>query len=116
MPNVTVASGVGTSVSVPIGSVQNAQIAVAALASINQGVEDSTITAYFYSGFGPIHPPAGPGLMILTGPGSASIPAGTGTVADISTKPDLIFGGAAAEQLVVSGKGGIVYYANTGAG
>src|SRR5271166_4522460 len=116
MPNVTVASGHGTTVSVPIGSIQNAKIAVQALASISQGVEGGTIAPYFYSGFGPLHPPGGPSVMFLTGPGGVAIPGSTGTVADNSTRPDVLFGGGAAQQLVVSGKGGITYFANSGAG
>jgi Ca2+-binding RTX toxin-like protein len=116
MPNVTVASGHGTTVSVPIGSLQNAQIAAQALASISQGVIDGTITPYFSSGFGVPSVPAGPSVLFLTGPGSVAIPGSTGTLVDDSTKPDVLFGGNAAEQLVVSGKGGITYYVNTGAG
>ena len=116
MPSVTVASGHNTTVSVPIGSLQNAQIAAQALASVSQGVIGGTITPYFTAGFGPLNPPPGASVLFITGPGAVPVPASTATVVDISTKFDIILGGSAAQQLVVSGTGGITYYANIGAG
>jgi len=116
MPNVTVSAGNGTIVTVPIGSLQNAQIAAQALSSVSAGVDHGTLTPYFYSGFGPLNPPPGPSVMFLTGKGSVSIPGTTGTVVDDSKSRDTLFGGTASQQLVVSGIGGINYYANLGAG
>lgn len=116
MPIVTVSAGNGTTVSVPIGSLQNAQIAAQALAGVSAGVDNGTITPYNYNFTGPLVPPPGPSVLFLTGKGSLAIPDTTGTVVDSSVTQDTLLGGNAAEQLVVSGKGGITYFANTGAG
>ncbi len=116
MPQVTVSSGNGTTVTISIGSLENAKIAAQALSSVSQGVDNGTITPYFYGGSGPVNPPSGPSVMFVSGPGSFAIPGTTETVVDTSNKPDTMFGGGAAKQLVVSGLGGITYFANTGVG
>jgi Ca2+-binding RTX toxin-like protein len=116
MTFVTVSGGSGTTISVPFTSLANAQVAQAMLGGISAAVDSGTIAPYEFAGHGRPNPPPGPAMMVLTGPGAVTVPAGTGTLVDISARHDVIFGGAAPSQLVVSGLGGITYFANTGSG
>lgn len=116
MPLVTVSGGGGTIVTIPITSAANAVIAQTLLDGVSAGVDNGSITPYRYAGLGSFTPPGGESMMILTGPGAVTIPATTGTLVDIATVPVVLFGGTAAEQLVVAGTGGITYFTNTGSG
>ncbi len=116
MPNVTVAGVHGATVTIPISSTQNAAIASQLLAGITAGEAAGIITPYTAPGFGPVIAPPGQSALFLTTPGLVSIPTTTATVVDTASGPTLLFGGSASKELIVSGNGGIDYFANTGAG
>src|ERR1700738_3152947 len=116
MSNVTVTGAHGATVTIPISSGQNAEIASQLLAGISAAEAPGTITPYSGSGFGSLTPPPGESVLFLATPGLVAIPGSTGTVVDTATSPTLLFGGNSASQVVISGNGGIDYFANTGAG
>jgi Ca2+-binding RTX toxin-like protein len=116
MADVTVTGVQGTTVTIPISSAQNAQIAQQLLAEISAGEAAGTITPYTTPGFGPITAPAGQSALFISTPGLISIPSTTGTVIDTATAPTILFGGNAAQQNVVSGVGGLNYTTNLGVG
>jgi Ca2+-binding RTX toxin-like protein len=116
MALVTVTGAGGSTLSLTMTSAANALIAQQLLDGVSAGVEAGTITAYSYGGSGPLIPPSGASMLVLTGPGAVTIPASTATVVDVSGIHHAIIGGDATEQFLVTGRTGITYFANTGSG
>lgn len=116
MPESTITGANDSTITIPIGSAFNAALAQQLMAAVNANIIQGFVTPYDYSGHGPVNPPSGEGSLELTGSGNdrVFVPANTTSVFDPSDTT--IYGGRALQQLVVTGEGGVTYFANAGVG
>ena len=115
MPHLTVVGVGGSQVDVTVTTSLAASVANRLLNLITDQVNNGNLTPYAYDGVGPLGAPSGPGYLVVTGPGAASLPANTAAVVDVAHGRSLLFGGDAASQIVVS-EAPLTYFANRGVG